>query len=53
MECVYRCNNRCPIGKYCFIIKTVMPIDVPVTMLYKGQYKKRDIRVSIGGKHPP
>jgi hypothetical protein len=26
---------------------------VPVTVLFKCQHKKRDIRVSIGGKHPP
>lgn len=53
MEYDYRCNNRYPIGKRRFIIKTATPIEVPITVLFKSQYKQRDIRVSIGGKHPP
>ena len=47
---VYRCNKSCPIGKRCFILKTLKE---PITVWYKCVAKKEDIPVTIGGKPPP
>ncbi len=50
---IYKCTLPCPIHKRCFIIKTVEPIQDVITVLYKCQAQKADIRLCIGGERSP
>ena len=53
LEYTYRCPKKCPIGKHCFIIKVTEKIREPMTVLQKCPDRKADIRIIIGGPHPP
>lgn len=50
---IYRCDKYCPIRKKCFIIKSEKPIEQPITVLYKCEAQKQDIKINIGGARPP
>lgn len=50
---IYRCGKPCPIRKKCFILKTEKPIEPIITVLYKCDAEKRDIKIDIGGFRPP
>ncbi|MBD5554315.1 MAG: hypothetical protein HDQ95_02905 [Roseburia sp.] len=50
---IYKCPLRCPINKHCFVIKLEEQLTHPLKVLLKCAAKKEDIKVEIGGKHPP
>ena len=52
-EYIYRCPEKCPIGKNCFVIKVPSIIKEPMTVLQKCTARKGDIEIMIGGPHPP
>lgn len=52
-EYTYRCTEKCPIGKRCFVIKVTEAIKEPMTVLQKCPDRKADIRITIGGARPP
>lgn len=52
-EYIYRCPEKCPIGKKCFVIKVAEEIKKPIIVLQKCRARKGDIKVSIGGTRPP
>ena len=52
-EIVYRCTQKCPIKKKCFILKVQEQIKEPVKVLLKCPVVKKDILISIGGERPP
>ena len=50
----YRCTEKCPIHKRCFILKVQQPIASPLKVLQKCPAKNgKDIVVLIGGARPP
>ena len=50
----YRCTEKCPIHKRCFILKVQQPIASPLKVLQKCLAKNgKDIVVLIGGERPP
>lgn len=51
---IYRCNRPCPIGKKCFILKTLQAIPLQVTVLVKCPAEHgKDVSIRIGGNRPP
>ena len=49
----YRCPQKCPIGKHCFIIKVTEELKVPITVFQKCLAQNADIRITIGQQRPP
>ena len=52
-EFIYKCPQKCPINKKCFIIKLTSPLKEKTTVLQKCPAVKRDIPIEIGGERPP
>jgi hypothetical protein len=51
---IYRCSEKCPIKKKCFVIKTLSKLRYPIKVLLKCPAKhNQDITVTIGGDRPP
>lgn len=51
---IYRCPQKCPRHKTCFILKTETAIKEPIVVLVKcAADNGKDIRVTIGGERPP
>lgn len=49
---IYRCPNKCTIGKNCFVIKVPAPLTIPLEILQKCPAQKgKDISIIIGGTH--
>ncbi|WP_301956680.1 hypothetical protein [uncultured Dialister sp.] len=54
MEIVYRCTQKCPIHKHCFILKVPIQLKEPLLILLKCKANNgKDIPVIIGNKSPP
>ena len=51
-EIIYKCPERCPVHKNCFIVKLEEPPEKPVIVLHKCPYSKQDIRIVIGERPP-
>lgn len=50
---LYRCPQKCPIRKQCFILKTENPIKEPIRIWKKCPAAKKDILITIGENRPP
>ena len=51
---IYRCQEKCPINKRCFILKSLKPIQEPIQVLQKcPAVHNKDIILTIGGELPP
>ena len=50
---IYRCTEKCPIGKQCFIIKVEDELKEPLTVIQKCPARKSDIKITIGLSRPP
>jgi hypothetical protein len=54
LEIVYRCTQKCPIHKHCFILKVPIQLKEPLLILLKCKANDgKDIPVIIGNKSPP
>jgi hypothetical protein len=51
---IYRCSEKCPINKRCFVVKTFSKLPCPIKVLVKCPAKhNKDILITIGGECPP
>jgi hypothetical protein len=50
---IYCCPLQCPIKKHCFVIKLEKELTEPLSVLFKCNAQKGDIKINIGGEHPP
>lgn len=54
MSEIYRCSEKCPIKKKCFVIKTLSKLPYPIKVLLKCPAKQgKDIIITIGENRPP
>ena len=54
MSEIYRCSEKCPIHKKCFVLKTTEKLREPIDALIKCPAKQnKDIVITIGDKPPP